>query len=107
LTWAAVLLVGAGSYAFRLGPLLLGGRFRLGERQQRTLGHAGMGGIAALLVTGIVGFGATGGLLAIGSVSAAVGVAAFFAWWGRSMALVVLAGGMVYAIVELTVAFLG
>ncbi|HYN71343.1 MAG TPA: AzlD domain-containing protein [Nakamurella sp.] len=60
-TWIAVLVAGLGSYAFRVAPLLLGNRLRLRERTQDILRHAGMGGIAALLVSSILGFGSTGG----------------------------------------------
>ena len=55
--WIGVLAVGLGSFAFRAAPLLLGAGFEVPERTQAILRHAGMGGIAALLVSNIVGIG--------------------------------------------------
>jgi len=107
LTWIAVLAVGLGSYAFRLAPLLLGSRLQLRQRPQDILRHAGMGGMAALLVSSVVGFGASGSLAAIASAGAATAIAAVVAWRGRSMAVVVLAGGAVYAVIELACVILG
>jgi branched-subunit amino acid transport protein len=66
-----------------------------------------MGGMAALLVSGIVGFGTSGGPVAIASAAAATAVAAVAAWRGRSMTVGVLAGGAVYAVIELARAALG
>ena len=98
--WIAVLAVGLGSYAFRLTPLLLGARLTLRQRHQDILRHAGMGGMAALLVTSVVGFGTSEGLTAIASAGAATAVAVVLAWRGRSLAVVVLVGGAVYAAIE-------
>lgn len=103
-TWIAVLVAGFGSYAFRVAPMLLGNRLRLGERTQNMLRHAGMGGMTALLVTSILGFGSQGGPGAIAAVLVAVGVAALVAWGGRSITLVVLAGSACYAVIWLGVA---
>ncbi len=100
-TWIAVLLVGAASYAFRVAPLLLGSRFQLGERNQDILRHAGMGGIAALLVSSVMGFGSTGGIAAMAAATIAVAVAGVVALRGRSMTVVVLAGGASYGVLWL------
>ncbi len=106
LTWVAVIAVGLGSYAFRVTPLLLGARVRVRQHPQDILRHAGMGGIAALLVSSVVGFGTLGGLAAVASAGAAVTAAVVIAWRGRSMAVVVLAGGAVYAAIELAAVIL-
>lgn len=66
-----------------------------------------MGGIAALLVSSILGFGSTGGACAIAAVLAAVVAAAMVARRGRSMTLVVLAGSAVYAVLWIGVALVG
>jgi branched-subunit amino acid transport protein len=107
LTWIAVAAVGLGSYAFRLTPLLLGARVRLRQATQDMLRHAGMGGMAALLVSSVIGFGSTGGLAAIASATAATAGAAVVAWRGGSMAVVMLVGGAVYAVIELAFVILG
>jgi len=106
-TWIAVLLVGLGSYAFRVAPLLLGTRLQWRKPTQDILRHAGMGGIAALLVSSVVGFGSTGGPGAAASAVVAVAAAAVVALRGRSMTLVVLAGGAVYAVLWMGLAVLG
>lgn len=56
--------------------------------------------MAALLVTSVNGFGTSGGLTAIASAGAATAVAVVLAWRGRSLAVVVLVGGAVYAAFE-------
>jgi branched-subunit amino acid transport protein len=66
-----------------------------------------MGGIAALLVSSVVGFGSTGGPGAAASAVAAVAAAAVVALRGRSMTLVMLAGGAVYAVLWMGLAVLG
>ena len=88
-------------YHLALTPL------QLRQRPQDILRHAGMGGMAALLVSSVVGFGASGSLAAIASAGAATAIAAVVAWRGRSMAVVVLAGGAVYAVIELACVILG
>ena len=50
MTWVVVLAVGAGSFVFRLGPLLLLQRISLTERADRVLRHAGNAAITALIV---------------------------------------------------------
>jgi branched-subunit amino acid transport protein len=107
LTWIAVLAVGLGSYAFRLTPLLLGARVRLRQTTQDMLRHAGMGGMAALVVSSVVGFGTSGGPAAVASATVATAAAAVVAWRGGSMAVVMLAGGAVYAVAVLAAVILG
>ena len=102
-TWIAVLVAGLGSYAFRMGPLLLGNRLRLSEHSHYILRHAGMGGMAALLASSILGFGSAGGAGAIAAVLVAVVAAGLVAWRGRSMTVVVLAGSALYAVIRLGV----
>ena len=104
--WIAVLAVGLGSFAFRAAPLLLGAGFEVPERTQAILRHAGMGGIAALLVSNIVGIGSGNGFCTTASAVAAVAVGAVVAWRGGSMTLVVLTGGAVYVGLDLIVAAL-
>ncbi len=112
--WIAVLLVGSGSYAFRLAPLVLGERLRLGERTQQLLRHAGMGGITALLLAGVTAHGSSdsagqaGGYVAtMVPTAAAVLVAAVVAFGGRSMITVLLAGGSCFAATSVAFALLG
>ena len=105
--WTAVLVVGLGSFVFRAAPLLFGAAFRLPERTQQILRHAGMGGIAALLVSNIIGIGSGNGFCTTASAVAAVTVGAIVAWRGRSMTLVVLTGGAVYIGLALIGAALG
>ena len=105
--WIGVLAVGLGSFAFRAAPLLLGAGFQLPQRTQQILRHAGMGGIAALLVSNIIGIGSGNGFVTAASAVVAVTVGAVVAWRGRSMTLVVLSGGAVYMGLDLIVAALG
>lgn len=94
--WIAVLVVGLGSFVFRTAPLLFDAGFRLPERTQQILRHAGMGGIAALLVSNIIGIGSGNGCCTTASAAAAVTAGAIVARRGRSMTPVVLTGGAVY-----------
>jgi branched-subunit amino acid transport protein len=102
--WIGVLAVGLGSFAFRAVPLLLGAGFALPERTQAILRHAGMGGIAALLISDILGIGSGNGFWTTASTVGAVAVGAVVAWRGGSMTLVVLIGGAVYVGLDLIVA---
>jgi branched-subunit amino acid transport protein len=63
--------------------------------------------MAALLVSSVVGFGSSGGPAGIASAGAATAAAGVVAWRGRSMAVVVLAGGAVYAVSALVAVILG
>ena len=50
MTWLVILAVGLGSFAFRLGPLLLFQRVSLSERGDRVIRDAGTAAITALIV---------------------------------------------------------
>ena len=50
MTWLVILAVGAGSFVFRLGPLLVFQRITLTERGDRVIRHAGTAAITALIV---------------------------------------------------------
>ena len=52
MTWLLVLAVGAGSFLFRVAPLLLLGRVPLGPRAEGAVRHAGLAAISALVVVG-------------------------------------------------------
>jgi branched-subunit amino acid transport protein len=97
--WIAVLVAGACSYAFRALPLLLGARIRLSERHQRTLRHAGMGGMAALLASSIAGIGRTDGAATLAAAVVAVVAGGALAVSGRSMMVVLCGGGASFALV--------
>jgi branched-subunit amino acid transport protein len=55
---ATILLVGLGSYALRLVPLLLVDRVKLSPRAEELLGHAVLAAMTALLVTAVLHMGA-------------------------------------------------
>ncbi len=50
MTWLVILAVGAGSFVFRLGPLLAFQRIALTERGERVIRHAGTAAITALIM---------------------------------------------------------
>ena len=52
MTWLVILAVGAGSFLFRVAPLLLLGRVPLGPRAEGAVRHAGLAAITALVVVG-------------------------------------------------------
>jgi branched-subunit amino acid transport protein len=54
-TWAAVALVGGGSYLLRLLPLLLVDRWPLSDSAQELLRAAGVAALAGLLVVSLAG----------------------------------------------------
>ncbi len=105
MTWAAVLLVGLGSYLFRVVPLLTPHRLRPTERTQSVLRHAGMGGMAALLVSGLIGHDQASSTLlpALAGVLVTTGMAL----WGRSMTVCLAAGVSVYGVILAAMAVLG
>ena len=94
--WLAILLVGLGSYALRVVPMLLGERVRLSDQLDATLRHAAIGAMTGLLVLGALQTAAdpfSPDALAVGlalAVSLAVGLSE------RPMLLVVLSGGVTY-----------
>jgi branched-subunit amino acid transport protein len=94
MTWLAVLAVGLGSFAFRVGPLVLFQRVSLGERGDRLVRHAGISAITALIVMATRN-DATGS--ATVPTLLAVGVAAVLAARGASMVRLLVVGGSLYA----------
>jgi branched-subunit amino acid transport protein len=103
--WTAVLLVGLGSYLCRVVPLLTTHRLRPGERTQSVLRHAGMGGMAALLVSGLIGHDQASSTLlpALAGVLASTGLALR----GRSMTVCLAAGAGLYGGILAVIAVLG
>jgi branched-subunit amino acid transport protein len=97
--WIAVLAVGAASLAFRWLPMIAVHRVGLRPRTEETLRHAGAGAIAALVVLAVLRPGGSHGVDA--AVLLAVAVGGLLAWRGRSMLLVVLAGGACFAVATL------
>jgi branched-subunit amino acid transport protein len=96
--WLAVVLVGLGSYAFRVVPLLLGEHVRLLERADATLRHAAVGAMTALMVLGVRRFASDPfgpDTIALGMALATSGMVALA---GRSMPVVVLCGGVSYGL---------
>ena len=58
--WLAVVLVGLGSLAFRVGPLLAARSWRPGPGAQRVLGHVQPAVLSALAVTALLRHEAAG-----------------------------------------------
>lgn len=94
MTWVVMLAVGAGSFAFRLGPLLVAQRVTLSERADRLLRHAGIAAISALIVVSTKQT-AAGGVTV--PTLLAVAVATVLAARGRSMLRLLMIGGGIYA----------
>jgi branched-subunit amino acid transport protein len=91
-TWLAVLAVGLGSYAMRVGPLLLRDRFVPSPRVDDVIRHAGTAAVTALLVTACVrAWEANPALPTL----AALTVGGVLALRGRSMVQIVVAGLLV------------
>ena len=94
MTWVVILAVGAGSYVFRLGPLLLLQRVSLPESGDRAIQYAGMAAITALIATSTRQH-------AVGSVTVptvlAIAAATVLAVRGASMMLLLVCGGSIYA----------
>jgi branched-subunit amino acid transport protein len=96
--WLAVVLVGLGSYALRVVPLLLGERLRLPERVDATLRDAAVAAMTALMVLGVKSVGTEPSgpdALAVGLALATSGTVALV---GRSMPVVVLSGAVAYGL---------
>jgi branched-subunit amino acid transport protein len=93
--WIAVLAVGLVSYTLRVVPFLLAERVPMTPGLEDGLRHAGMGAIAALLVGSVTSPALAGDVPAA---VAALAVAALLVWLGRSMALAVTAGALVFAV---------
>ena len=94
MTWVVILAVGAGSYLFRVGPLLLLQHVVLSEATDRAIRHAGLAAIAALIATSA--HHAAHGTSAVPSV-VAVGVGVALALRRASMLRIILVGGGLYA----------
>lgn len=94
MTWVVVLAVGAGSFVFRLGPLLLLQRISLTERADRAIRHAGNAAITALIVVSTKE-SATGTAALPTMLAVVTGVV--LAARGLSMLRLVVCGGGVYA----------
>jgi branched-subunit amino acid transport protein len=95
ITWIAIVLAGLGSYALRLAPFIRGERRAMSERTQQVLRHAGMGGIAALVVYSVTGSARSGDLLALIPTVTAITLAAVLTYRGRSMTVALIAGGAI------------
>jgi branched-subunit amino acid transport protein len=93
-TWVVVLAVGAGSFVFRLAPLLLLQRISLTERADRVIRHAGTAAITALIVVSTKS-SATGTATLPTVLAVAAGVV--LAAGGVSMLRLVVCGGGIYA----------
>jgi branched-subunit amino acid transport protein len=93
-TWVVIVAVGLGSFAFRLGPLLLLRRVSLSERADRLVRQAGTSAIVALIVVAArneaVGDAVWPTLLA-------VAVGTVLATRGASMVRILGCGGAAYA----------
>ena len=96
--WLAIVLVGLGSYAFRLIPLLLGERLRLSKRADATLRHTAVGAMTALMVLGVKRITSDPFSLDTVPIALALATSGAVALLGRSMAIVVLFGGLTYAL---------
>jgi len=92
-TWLAVLAVGAGSYAFRALPMLVLARGPVSPTFERTVRHAGVAAVTALLV-GSVRHAAEGGEPA--AVLGAVAAGSAAALRGASALVVLAVGALAY-----------
>jgi branched-subunit amino acid transport protein len=99
--WIAIALVGSGSYAFRLLPLLLADRWTPGPRVARTLRHSGIAALAAIAASSLHAPSLSGSPRATLAALAALAVGAERAHRGASMAVVVGAGAATHAAVWL------
>ena len=94
MTWVVIVAVGAGSFVFRLGPLLAFERITLGERGDRLIRNAGTAALTALIV-GATRHGATGN--AIVPTLLAMAVAIVLAARDASIFRLLACGGGIYA----------
>lgn len=97
-TWIVVALVAAGSYAFRLVPLVLGARVRADGVTARASTAAGFAAVAAVVTGAVRPFVEAGALVGLGAVGA-VALAVFLTWRGRSFLVAVGAGLMLDLVV--------
>ena len=94
MTWVVILAVGLGSFAFRLGPLLLFQRVSLSERGDRLVRQAGTSAIVALIVVSARNEAAGD---AVVPTILAVAVGTVLAARGASMVRILACGGGAYA----------
>jgi branched-subunit amino acid transport protein len=99
--WVVVLAVGAGSFLFRVGPLLALRRTPLGERADRVVRHGGTAAITALIAVS-TRRAATGSATVPTLLAAAVGIA--LAARGASMPRLLACGGGAYAASAMVIA---
>jgi branched-subunit amino acid transport protein len=97
--WIAVLTVGAGSYAIRLGSVVAAGRHELSRAWDAALGHARTAGLAALATSSLVQHERTAGTSSLAGSFLAVVVAAGLAR-RRAPSIAMVAGIAVYTIVS-------
>jgi branched-subunit amino acid transport protein len=98
--WIAVGVVGLGSFAMRVLPLVTLGRAELTERTQAAIARAGLAAVAALIAVSTRS--AAHGSTTVPAL-AAVGVASVLGARGASMMRLVASGGAVYAALWLVV----
>ena len=96
--WLAVILVGLGSYAFRLLPLLLGERIRLSKRADATLRRTAIAAMTALMVLALKKITPDPLSPEIIPVGMALAISGAVAVRRRSMATVVLCGAVTYGV---------
>jgi branched-subunit amino acid transport protein len=94
MTWLVIVAVGVGSFAFRLGPLVLFQKVTLSERGDRMIRDGGTAAIAAL-ITISARQSATGG--AVVPTVLALAAAIVLAARGASIFLLLVCGGAIYA----------
>jgi len=94
MTWIVILAVGAGSFVFRLSPLLVFERTALGPRGDLVIRNAGTAAITALIVASTK-HSASGS--AVVPTLLAIAVATVLAARGASMVRLLIFGGGIYA----------
>lgn len=95
MTWVVMIAVGVGSFAFRVGPLLMFERITLGDRGNRLIRHAGTAALTALIAVS-ARHSATGRATVPTLLAMAVAIA--LAARGASMLRLLLWGGGTYAL---------
>jgi branched-subunit amino acid transport protein len=103
-TWIVMIAVGAGSYLFRVGPLIALRHVALSERADRTIRHAGLAAIAALIAGTARHTSAHAPLVAV---LAALGLGALLAARRASMVRILVAGGALYALLVVVIGWSG
>jgi len=94
MTWIVILAVGAGSFVFRLSPLLVFERTALGPRGDLVIRNAGTAAITALIVAATK-HSASGS--AVVPTLLAIAVATVLAARGAAMIRLLIFGGGIYA----------